>query len=121
MIRAMCILLLCQLAGEMLVRLTAIPVPGPVAGMVLLLGAFVWRGGAPDDLRAASRGLLLNLSLLFVPAGVGIMIHLDRVRLEWPILAGALFVSTLVTALVTALTFRAVQRWTDRARPESRR
>lgn len=106
MVRALGILLFCQLIGELLVRLLHVPVPGPVAGMALLLGAFVIRGAVPDDLRLASRNLLMNLSLLFVPAGVGIMVHMDRVRDEWPVLAGALFLATAVTVIVTALVFR---------------
>lgn len=110
MVRAMCVLLFCQLAGELLVRLLGVPVPGPVAGMAMLLAAFVVRGGVPDDLRVVSKNLLLNLSLLFVPAGVGIMIHGDRVGREWPVLAGALFVATALTVIVTALVFR----WTLR-------
>lgn len=106
MVRALGILLFCQLLGELLVRLLGIPVPGPVAGMAMLLAAFVARGGVADDLRAVSRNLLLNLSLLFVPAGVGIMVHMDRVRDEWPVLAGALFLATAITVIVTALAFR---------------
>lgn len=106
MVRALGILLFCQLVGELLVRLLHVPVPGPVAGMALLLTAFVVRGAVPDDLRLVSRNLLMNLSLLFVPAGVGIMVHMDRVRDEWPVLAGALFLATAVTVIVTALVFR---------------
>jgi holin-like protein len=114
MIRALGILLFCQLLGELLVRLLSLPAPGPVAGMVLLLIAFVARGGVPDDLRLVSRNLLLNLSLLFVPAGVGIMVHTDRVGQEWPVLAGALFIATALTVIVTALVFRWTLRLTER-------
>lgn len=106
MIRALGILLFCQLAGELLVRLLGLPIPGPVAGMAMLLAAFVVRGGVPDDLRGVSKNLLLNLSLLFVPAGVGIMVHVDRVGREWPVIVGALFIATALTVIVTALTFR---------------
>jgi holin-like protein len=116
MIRAVGILLLCQLLGELLVRLLSLPAPGPVAGMVLLLIAFVARGGVPDDLRLVSRNLLLNLSLLFVPAGVGIMVHADRVGQEWPVLAGALFIATALTVIVTALVFRWTLHLTERGR-----
>ncbi|MEO1318722.1 MAG: CidA/LrgA family protein, partial [Pseudomonadota bacterium] len=40
----------CQLAGETLVRLFALPLPGPVLGMALLFaGLLVF--GLPDDFR----------------------------------------------------------------------
>ena len=68
-------LLVFQLAGEVLVRSLQLPVPGPVVGMLLLLLVLIWRGEPGENLRSAGQGLLANLSLLFVPAGVGIMVH----------------------------------------------
>lgn len=110
MVQAFCVLLLCQLTGELLVRATGIPIPGPVVGLALLLGALAWRGTVPDGLRGVSRGLLTNLSVLFVPAGTGILVHLRRVGEQWPILAGTLFVSTALTITVTALVFLGMRR-----------
>ena len=78
------LLLVCQLAGEVLVRLATIPVPGPVVGMLLLLVILFARGGVPDALGQTTGGLLDHLSLLFVPAGVGIIVHLPLVAAEWP-------------------------------------
>ncbi len=77
MIRGLTVLLLCQFVGSLLVALTALPVPGPVAGMVLLLGWLVWRRPGPGAgvVRAAD-GLLEHLQLLFVPAGVGVVAYL---------------------------------------------
>ena len=69
------ILLACQLAGEVIARLLGLPVPGPVLGMVILFVALVIRGHVPDDVGVVTGGLLQNLSLLFVPAGVGVMLH----------------------------------------------
>ena len=72
MIAALTILLLFQLAGEVLVQLSGLPVPGPVIGMVLLFLALALRGSVSEDLRNTSQTLLSHLSLLFVPAGVGV-------------------------------------------------
>ena len=54
--------------------------------------------------------LLSHLSLLFVPAGVGIIQYGALLREEWLALAIALVVSTLVTVAVTALAMRAFIR-----------
>lgn len=116
MVQALCILLACQLAGELLVRLAQVPIPGPVVGMVLLLIGFIIRGTVPESLRTVSRNLLLNMSLLFIPAGTGIMVHLHRVGSEWPVLAATLFISTALSIVVTALVFRWVQRWIENPR-----
>ena len=82
MIAAMAALLLFQLAGEVLVQLSGIPVPGPVVGMVLLFLALALRGSTPNPLRGVSQTLLAHLSLLFVPAGVGVMLYMDRFAAE---------------------------------------
>jgi holin-like protein len=69
-------LLACQLAGEVVVRLTDAPVPGPVVGMVLLFALLQLRRGGeqPSVVRVADL-LLRHLQLLFVPAGVGIVAY----------------------------------------------
>ncbi|SLN47336.1 hypothetical protein PSA7680_02427 [Pseudoruegeria aquimaris] len=66
----------CQFLGELLMRSLGLPVPGPVAGMVMLFAFLMWRGAVPEGLDVAARGLLQNLSLLFVPAGAGVVLHL---------------------------------------------
>ena len=68
------------------------------------------RGAATAALDTASTGLLSHLSLLFVPAGVGMIVHLDRIREEWLPLIVALVVSTLLTMAVAAGVMLAAQR-----------
>lgn len=103
MILGFAILLVFQLAGEVLARVADLPVPGPVIGMVLLLAALEVGLPIPEGLRTASGGLLSHLSLLFVPAGVGIVQHASLLAREWPALVGALVVSTAATLAVTGL------------------
>ena len=98
-------LLVFQCAGEALVRLAGWPIPGPVAGMALLFAALLLRKQAPDAMAVAAGGLGQHLSLLFVPAGVGVMMYIGQVTDEWlPILA-AVVVSTVLAIAATALTF----------------
>jgi holin-like protein len=106
-------LLLCQLLGELLVLLTGVPVPGPVVGMVLLLLVLVVFKRTPGSVRLVSEGLLRHLALLYVPAGVGLMVHLEMVSQYWLAILVALLVSTFVTLLVTALMFRLLGRFND--------
>jgi holin-like protein len=103
MLGALTLLLLFQLAGEVIAQFFALPVPGPVIGMALLFAALVIRDGAPDSLRTTANNLLQHLSLLFVPAGVGVMVHFSRLGDEWPAIVAALLVSTFVTLGVTGL------------------
>jgi putative effector of murein hydrolase LrgA (UPF0299 family) len=81
MIGALVVLLGCQLAGEAVARAAGLPVPGAVIGFGLLLLALALRGWLrPDAVPAEATplgvvaGVLLgNLSLLFVPAGTGVV------------------------------------------------
>ncbi len=105
------ILLACQLAGEVVARLLLLPVPGPVLGMVILFCALVVRGHVPDDVAAVTGGLLQNLSLLFVPAGVGVMLHARLLAENWLALSVAVILSAIVTITVTGL----VMAWVGRS------
>lgn len=102
MLSALTQLLIFQLVGEVIARGLDLPIPGPVIGMLLLFLALSLRGGPGDDLQTTSQTLLQHLSLLFVPAGTGIMIHLHRVADEWVALTLSLLISTLITLVVTA-------------------
>lgn len=104
------VILGCQLAGESLVVALGLPLPGPVAGMVLLFAGLVVRGGIPDDLGTVGGALLGNLSLLFVPAGVGVMLHGALIGRDWLAVSAALVVSTLATILVTGFLMARLSR-----------
>lgn len=111
MINAILALLAFQLTGEVLVRALGVPVPGPVVGMLLLFVALRLRGGVPDGLQRVAEGLLGNLALLFVPAGVGVMLHLDLLRTSWWQLLLTVVLSTLITLLVTATVMQTLLRF----------
>lgn len=119
MIYGLTLLLLCQLAGETLAFTFTLPVPGPVLGLVCLAVvlhiAHRRRADAGERLEAmsvtrVSDALLANLSLLFVPAGVGIIDQLGVLRAEGLTLTLVLLVSTVLTLLVTVGTFIGVAR-----------
>lgn len=110
MLNALLILLGSQLAGEVLARLLSLPVPGPVIGLLLLAGAAAWLPRLRKAVEPTANGLLRNLSLLFVPAGVGIVQHLPRLATEGVAIGAAIVISTALTLAVTALTFQWVAR-----------
>ena len=102
-----------QLVGEIVVRFVQLPVPGPVLGMLLLFATLVWRGGAFRELTETSSALLAHLSLLFVPAGVGVVRYLSLLRNEGLALSAILIVSTLLTLTVTGAAFYLVLKLTS--------
>ena len=115
MIAAITGLLVCQLAGEILVRSLALPLPGPVVGLGLMFGFLVWRGrshepAVPVELGNVVDALLANLSLLFVPAAVGVVRYLALLRQYAGPIALTIAGSTLIAMVATAVTFRLVAR-----------
>jgi holin-like protein len=128
MIASLSLILLCQLAGEVIVRGLGLPMPGPVLGLVFLLllllardrFAVLARGPLQGDgVENASRGLLAHLSLMFVPAGVGVVQKLDLVAAHGIAIAAVLALSVLMTLLATVATFLGVSRLMVRGRSAS--
>jgi putative effector of murein hydrolase LrgA (UPF0299 family) len=112
MVHAFALLLVCQLAGEGLAYGLALPLPGPVIGLVLLAAGLALRNrrarsALPDEapLARAATGLLGHLSLLFVPAAVGIVQQGSALAANGWALGLALLASTILTLVVTASVF----------------
>jgi holin-like protein len=71
--------------------------------MVLLFLTLLVRGSMTESLEHSSVAFLCHLSLLFVPAGVGIMVHFDRIANEWIPITIALVLSTVITMASSAM------------------
>ena len=126
MIASLSIILLCQLIGEVAVRGLRLPIPGPVIGMALLFVLLVARdrfaGMARGPLRdnaveGTAKGMLAHLSLMFVPAGVGVVQNLDLLAQRGVAIALVLAASVVVTLVVTVGTFLVISRVLTRGRP----
>src|SRR5215212_3814550 len=105
MLAALTLILVCQIAGEALVRGAGLPLPEPVIGMLLLFLLMRLRLPLPPELNDAADVLLKYLALLFVPAGVGAVQHLDRLGSEGLRLGAVILLSTVVSLTVAALIF----------------
>ena len=104
------VILLCQLAGEIITKAAGLPVPGPVIGMVILFCGLILRGNMPPELETVTGFLHRCLPLLFVPAGVGVITSLDLLARSWVPLAGAIVIGTGVTIAVTGLVMQRANR-----------
>lgn len=110
MLRALFALLFFQLTGEVTARGLGLPVPGPVIGFVLLALLLAAWPALRREIEPVADGLLRHLSLLFVPAAVGVIQQWSLVRTQALPIGVALVVSTWAALAVTALVFRAVAR-----------
>lgn len=109
------ILLACWLLGEFLSRALQLSLPGTVAGMLILLGLCLLRRHVPTSVESASHGLLSHLSLLFVPAGVGIMQHTSLLARYGLAMLVTLVLSTVITLAVTGLVLKHLLKSGDEA------
>ena len=116
-VKGLLVLLCCQLAGEVVVRLLGLEVPGPVAGMLAFLAVLRVRRPRPSSGLVRGPGVLLeHLQLLFVPAGVGVVVSLDELRDDaWPLAAG-LWLSWVVGLAVTGAVVATLARPRRRSR-----
>jgi holin-like protein len=100
-LRGLALLLVFQALGEGLTHALALPFPGPVVGLVLLLPALRWVA-VREPVAVTAEWLLAHLSLLFVPVGVGVITHLEIVSQHGLRLLLVIVLSTWIGLAVTA-------------------
>lgn len=110
MLFAFAVLLIFQCLGEAISHALGLPVPGPVIGMLLLFVALLVSPTLMERVEATGNALLSHLSLLFVPAGVGIMAAASSVEGHWLAVLASLVMGTTLTLAVTALVLRLLWR-----------
>lgn len=106
MIRGLVLILLFQGAGELVSRFALPSIPGPVLGLVLLLGFLAARRSVPASIELVAGELVQHLGLLFVPAAVGVVLFLPALRSNALAVALALLVSVVLAIAVPALVLR---------------
>jgi holin-like protein len=106
-LQGLALLLLLQAIGEALSHSFGWALPGPVIGLGILLLALQW-SALREPVQAAATLLLSHLSLLFVPVGVGVIVHLELVARHGWALAMALVLSTWIGLAVTAVVLKAL-------------
>jgi holin-like protein len=101
LIAGLLILIAYHQLGEWLVRLSGWPLPGAVIGMLLFFISLLLFGKLPEVVATGAEILLRHLALLFVPAGVGIILLLDLIREQWLAMLLSLVISTVLSMLFT--------------------
>ncbi len=110
MIKWLCILFSYQLIGELISDVFSLAIPGPVIGMAFLFVTLLALCSVPEHLSAISDGLLKNMAVLFVPAGVGIMLHAKLLQANWLALAVAVLLSTFIGVAISAASMAFLMR-----------
>lgn len=94
-------LLLCWLAGELIVHFTGMPISSGVIGMLLLCAALALRGRVPASLAAAAQPLIALLAMLIMPGVTGVFFMIDQLAGQWSAILTGLIAGTLLSVITT--------------------
>ena len=108
MLNSIFIILLFQLVGEFIQKFFEFSIPGPVIGLIFLLSVLLIikkinkkHEAFDTNLVISAENLLSYLPLLFIPVGVGVVMHLSLLEEN---LVSVLLVIVFGTLLTLALT-----------------
>jgi putative effector of murein hydrolase LrgA (UPF0299 family) len=96
LLRGLTWLVLFQLIGTAINHLLVPVLPGPIIGLLLMLGYLVWRGEVGEPLSLAASSLLRYLPLLLVPPAVGVMVYAKDIAADFWAIVGALVLSLVI-------------------------
>ena len=97
------IILLMLLLGNELSSVINGIIPGSVIGMLLLFLALLAKIVKPEMIRKPAGFLINNMSLFFIPAGVGLMNAWDMIASNWAAIVVSSSVSTIVVLAVVGI------------------
>ena len=118
MLRAIFVIFFFQLLGEAIKKFFEMRIPGPVLGLILLLVVLIFLKrfktaaitNLKDDVINTSNYILNYLSLLFVPIGVGVVMHLSYLENNLFKVLIIVFISTILTIGLTAFLMEKINK-----------
>ena len=108
MLKSLFIIFLFQLVGEAIQKFFEINIPGPVIGLILLLLFFIFflKSSSSKKIKKqiseTSHHIINYLSLLFVPIGVGVVMHINYLGDNLFKILAIIIIGTLSTLVFTA-------------------
>ncbi len=110
MLRGLFIIFFYQLLGEAIQKFFEINIPGPVIGLILLLLTFIFFSKKftqskkiIKEISTISHQIINYLSLLFVPIGVGVVMHINYLGDNLFTIFSIIIIGTLATLVFTAI------------------
>lgn len=108
MLNSIFTIFLFQLVGEFIQKFLEISIPGPVIGLILLLTVLLIKNkhfnastNFQNDLIRSCESLLNYLPLLFIPVGVGVVMHLTLLEDNLISVITIIILGTLLTLAIT--------------------
>jgi len=118
-LKSIFVIFLYQLIGESVQKYFELTIPGPVIGLIFLLfslvllrqtkSAFIKK--TKEEISQTSNYITGYLSLLFVPIGVGVVMHLSYLEQNYIPVLGVIFISTILTIGFTAVLMEKINNY----------
>ncbi len=89
--------------GNFISETFSIPVAGSVIGMLLLTASFMLKIVKVENVKAASNILIENMSILYVPSAVGIILYFDLISSNVLPIVFSSFITTFFVLAITGL------------------
>ena len=110
MLRGFFVILLFQLIGEVIQKFFSLVIPGPVIGLIFLLFTLIYLRrvkmkkilNVKKDVMSTATAITSYLSLLFVPIGVGVVMHISYLEQNLYQVLGVIVLGTVLTVGLTA-------------------
>ncbi|MBM7044133.1 MULTISPECIES: CidA/LrgA family protein [Rhizobium] len=90
-------------AGEGIVRLAHLPIPGAIAGMLLVLALFASGKVSMTSMQRGAEWFLAEMLLFFVPAVLAVLDHGEFLGIVGLKVLAVIFVGTVIVMGVTAI------------------
>ena len=110
-----------QLLGTFIQQFFGSPIPGAVIGMILffiflcLTGSQNSTSKKTDELIKTGAQLLKHLPLLFIPAGVGIVVYTSELREHGVAILASLTIGSVIAFVITLLIFHKLTNHTSKS------
>jgi holin-like protein len=105
------LLLAFWLLGEAVARVTRLPVPGGIIGLLIVLALLATRRLSIVSMRRGAEWFLGDMLLFFIPAALAVVTHRELLGLLGVKILAIICFGTLVVMAVTAVTVDICYRW----------
>lgn len=100
MLKGITIILIFLFIGEAISKLSGLPIPGNIIGMLLITGALRFKLINLEAVQSTADYLIKNMILFFVPPSIAIMLYFDLLKSEWLAVTIGLFVPIFLVLFV---------------------
>lgn len=103
--------------GDVLARVSGLPIPGPALGMAILMLFIALGGGRNAEVETLFDRIAPHMSIVFIPPAAGFISSLDLIAQHWLSVVVAVGVGTILAIAAAGLAFQLALVLTNEGEP----